>query len=562
METSTTAQPSSFKIPDTVAKARAWVNTLPLNNFGGTTRQLYQCMTALNKSPLNPVRRIEITEVIKPYAELILDHLGKHLTERSFPLPKKSRKIFDLHQALLLEVAGAYQLSALEMLTKDNINKKLLLISTGRALSYMGRVLTMTYSVYIHQTDSIWRDIHHLYLIACEQKVEKLTIPDKSSITTSCKTIDDIYKLISLISLSNPFSLRIGDIDRITLYFPHILDQVKIDLEPEESTREHAHVVMLNSDEPAALMPLSDVIFSPTARVINAEGVIQTLNNFIKDSADQASRINLDSDHPTMTLSLAERLVKTLTVVRNRRYKRFDRSDKAIITHQISNIAKLIESKSNSKKSIEEDEDAMYENLIFGTGLNHSSPWTEDEEEIDSLEHETGVKLYSWHVLNSSTNGYGLCWKEAESVNTRVGELIAIQDPTDTDAQWQIGCIRWMQYFSDKGLCAGVELLSPFAQSISVESIENRTLAQKLPVTGLYLPRIEGINDQPRIILPDYMFREGDQITFNLKSKSQAIEIIDTNEESGAFAICRYTVLDESEEVETHIPFDDLWEDL
>ena len=159
-------------LPLTAPLARKWVDLLPTSNFGEMTRRVYFCMKELNNSQLAPQKRIEIAETIRPFAEMALENLKKHLTTRAFPLPERSKKIFELNQSLLLEMAGAYQLAALDMLTKGYSSNKLLLLSIGRSLNYMGRVLINTYSVYIKPKDALWRDIHHLYLLACENKVE------------------------------------------------------------------------------------------------------------------------------------------------------------------------------------------------------------------------------------------------------------------------------------------------------------------------------------------------------------------------------------------------------
>ena len=80
----------------TVGKARTWVSSLPLADMGETTRQLFIGLTQFNQDPIAPQTRIDITEVVLPYVKIVLESLDRHLLTRSFPLPERSQKIFDL----------------------------------------------------------------------------------------------------------------------------------------------------------------------------------------------------------------------------------------------------------------------------------------------------------------------------------------------------------------------------------------------------------------------------------------------------------------------------------
>ena len=141
------------------AKASKWVEKLPLTDMGETTRQLYIGLVGLNKEPISPQTRIDVTEILLPYVKMSLDNLGRHFQNRSFPLPERSQKIFDLKQSILMELAGSYQLAALEMLTKGTLSKKKVLLSIGRAMKYMTLVLMNGYEVYVKQHKNIWNDI-------------------------------------------------------------------------------------------------------------------------------------------------------------------------------------------------------------------------------------------------------------------------------------------------------------------------------------------------------------------------------------------------------------------
>jgi hypothetical protein len=191
----------------TGAKAKAWAATLPMADMGEMTRRLYVGISTLNRDSTPPADRIDAIEVLLPFVQMVLENLDRHFFVRSLPLPERSSKIFELKQSLLMEVAGSYQLAALEILTKRSMSKKKALLSVGRAMSIMCQVLMNGYEVYSKPSKNIWHDIHHLYLLACENDFDTQKIP-QNTLFNDADTIEEHYKLISLVALSAPNMLR------------------------------------------------------------------------------------------------------------------------------------------------------------------------------------------------------------------------------------------------------------------------------------------------------------------------------------------------------------------
>ncbi len=545
--------------PLSAAQARKWVKLLPTSNFGEMTRHLYFCMTELNNSQIPAQKRVEMAEIIRPNTEMALNNLKKHLTARSFPLPERSKKIFDLNQSLLLEMAGSYQLAALDMLTKGNINQKLLLLSIGRALNYMGRVLINTYSVYIKPREALWRDIHHLYLLACENNIEHQVIPEKDQIEYSSQTIEDYYKHISLLALSRPNTIRLGEVSRLERFFRKVLNDVDIHTDTTRPQGKYAHIAMLNSDEAPTLMPVAELLHSPTVRLFDMNKIQGMLEAFAKET--EGANLGSNDTFPMLNHSLAIRLIQSLSEVKNRRFKRFPRDDQTPVVSHLNNIVKVIRiEQQNNDGSDAYDEDELYEEMLYGETSSSSSPWaaTDSKQQLE----ETDIELRAWQIQNSCSEGYGLRWKEKAPSGVRVGELIAMQDPADDTERWQIGTIRWMEYIHDNGLLAGIELLSPRALPVTIKQVTNRSLTQKLPIEGLILPRIEGLKEKPYLVLPDYMFALGDILEMKLVNRKETVEIININEGQGAFALCEYIATVSTEKEENNDTYNDIWEAL
>ncbi len=545
----------------TVGKARTWVSSLPLTDMGETTRQLFIGLTQFNQEPIAPQTRIDITEVVLPYVKMVLENLDRHFLSRSFPLPERSQKIFDLKKSLLMETAGSYQLAALEMLTKRSVSKKRLLLSIDRAIKYMSQVLMNGYDVYAKYDQTIWHDMHHLFLLACENKLEKKVAPNKDDAHEERMSISDHYMLINLVALAAPNTLRQGEVKRIEEFFKICLKDVSLLSNASSLKAKYAHIALLNSDEPASLMPVSDLVNSPTSRIFDLSKVINHLDQFVSLSAQ--SDLGTHDKWPMLNHSLAKRLVYVLTTIRNRRYKRFAREEKLSMAIRMSDVIEMIRENdvdsfaTQINENVEEDN--IYEALANEEGV--SSPWTEVD--LDMLAEDRDVQLHSWQIENSSSGGYGLRQVKSEKSSARVGELVAVKDPKDEADQWQIAVIRWMDSFKSIGLKIGLEILSLHGMMIQVDEINNREITQKLPVEGILLPTIDGARKEANLIFPGFIFQVDDELTLTVGKRQQHIRITSVDDTVGSFSYCGYDNREVKKVAEGSLEaFEDVWEFL
>ena len=544
-----------------VSKARKWVGELPVTDMGEMTRRLFIGLTKLNQEPITPQVRIDITEILLPYVRMVLENLDRHFLSRSFPLPERSQKIFDLKNSLIMETAGSYQLAALDMLTKRSISKKKVLLSIGRAINYMSQVLMNGYEIYAKHKKDIWHDIHHLYLLACENGLERKDSPLKEAGNNESLCIEDQYKLINLVALAAPNTLRQNEVFKVRDFFKSFINEVSIITDSMNVKSKYAHVALLNSDEPASLMPISELVNSPTSRIFDLSSSIYQLDQFV--SLSEETDLGTHNKWPMLTHSLAKRLVYVLTTIRNRRYKRFERDEKATLAIRMLDVIELI--RENNVESFSDqinqdvEDDNIYEALASGDTV--SSPWSDID--IDALAEDRDVKLQTWHIENSSSGGYGLKQISSDSSTARVGELAAIKDPKDEAGLWQIAVIRWMDSFKDIGLRIGLEILSLHSVTVQVDEIKNRELTQKLPVEGILLPTIDGARDVANLIFPGYIFHVDDELSMTLGSRQQKVRITSVDDTIGSFSYCNFENFEDDEIPEGSLEsYEDVWEFL
>ncbi|MDX9989118.1 hypothetical protein [Thiothrix unzii] len=551
MATATVSEYQS--IPLSEGKAREWVAALPLADPGETTRRLFHGLVDLNRRAVPPQTRLAIGESLRPVVDMVLENLQRHLVARAFPLTQKSQKIFELAQSLMLEFAGLWQVTALDILTRKEGNKKQLQQAIYQALDYMGRVLLLTYSVYARTRETLWHDIHHLYLLAVENAVDQIKGRDPSP---GAPTIEARYVQMNLLALVKPYSLRQGEVERVMHYFITHTAAVRISGEAGDDVGANAHVAMLNSDEPAVLMPVSDLPLSPTVRVLHLNALLATMDASIRQLDKVGASVLVL--HEGLSRNLAKRMIFHLTTVRNRSFNRFPKKEKIGMVTRMSDVLAVVQEV--SKQEVDSEEEDMLFNVFV------SGDYATEEDVKYSVaaqaDEQAGARIQTWQVLNSSVGGYGLCWDGKEESGARVGEIVALRDLTKDMSVWMIGVIKWMEFVRGTGLCCGVELLSTKAMVLTVHQVLNRGLRQKLPVQGLMLPSIAGVRPDPALVLPAYMFQVGDEVRLEFAEREERVRLVLLDECMGVFAYFRFTTLAEKPAVDAEDDFTALWQSL
>ncbi|SEA30173.1 hypothetical protein SAMN05660964_01307 [Thiothrix caldifontis] len=543
-------------IPLSSSKARDWIKALPLTDPGETTRRIFHGLVDLNRRALPAMARLQISEMLRPAVDVSLEALHRHLEARAFPLTPKSQKIFELTQSLMLEFAGAYQVAALDMMTKKEGNKKALQLAIYRAMDLMGKVLVLTYSVYVRTRETLWHDIHHLYLLAVENGVEKLPLRDAA---LGAPTIESRYTQMNLLALVKPYSLRQGEVVRLMQYFAQHSPLVTLTRDTNgQQMGDYVHAALLNSDEPAVMMLASDLPHSPTVRVLNLSALVAQMDTHIREL--EAKGVPAMILQEGLSRNLAKRVIYHLTAVLNRSYNRFPKNEQIGMVTRLHDVLSVIRHAHKTEAS----EDAEAEDMLFNVFM--ASDYEDEGEARKAIIHrvaeDDGARIQTWHVMNTSVGGYGLRWEGKEASGARVGEIVGLRDLSDDTSLWMIGVIKWMEFVAGKGLCCGVELLSTKMMEVSVQQVLNRTVAQKMPMEGLMLPSIEGVRPDPALILPAYIFQAGDEIRLEFAEREERVRLVLLDECLGAFAYFRFTTLAEKAIEEDEDDFTLLWQSL
>ncbi|MDD3517298.1 MAG: hypothetical protein PHQ14_03025 [Chromatiales bacterium] len=331
---------ASNGFPSSPRAVKQWLQELPLGNMGETTRLVYEGLRHLNRQRLDVKDRLEVMEMLRPQARTVLAHLGKHFVNRALPLPARSQKIVELDQSLLSEMAVGYKLAILDAATGGaSLGPRDQALAVHRAMSYLGEVLLNCARIYLPYPDRAWEDIHQLYIYA-ETAGLSQPIVDEDNPYAEHSRIRDVMCRIALLAVSRPYSLRLGEADRLAAFVARRAAECGLNRKPVPDSNGCAILIDLTTDEPPSYVQLSEVPNSIHLRSVDAGPLISELrHNLHTDPHNPTAALH---DKSVLGPDLSRRVLATWTSPGHRRFTRSQKGDTVDAAVGISDIHQCI----------------------------------------------------------------------------------------------------------------------------------------------------------------------------------------------------------------------------
>jgi len=560
-------QPTSTISPQP-RKVKLWLTDLPMVNMGEATRLLFETLQAFNRQSISAKTRLEIMEMIRPYARQSLDYLHKNFISCTFPLTGKARQIEQLTQTLLQEMAIGYKHVVSEVEAHNiRFEKRSLLQALHRAMRFLEKSLQLSAKLYIQPAGNIWHDIHQLYEFSEVHEVTDMSVDDDWYKTITSSSVADIYKQTCLLALSQPLHLRNGGADKLIQIFEQASPYCDVtkSLNPDENGS--LYVVSLRSSEPPVYVTLGELTAFNNLRGINLEPLLEITRD----------TLNPNDLRPTLfdgiDLQWLEEIHATWTTHKKRFFKRAPANSEIVAVTGIKNIAHAITNDVDPKLSPAEIlSKKVKTNMAFteaaitpwNTMLQHNVLLSEPEEDptLDKVVSEAQLPKtwQNWKLLNTSAGGYGLLWDNPKSSAAQVGEIIAIREKEKSQYQWRLCQIRWLKHTSQGSLSIGVQLIAPRAIIASIEDIPSRGLDQTSGQV-IMLPGLKSKQQNPSILVREDL-RTNDELELSLFGKQVYVKLTAIGQQHSFFKQFFYESIDMPSKQEDSVDFGQLWNKL
>lgn len=432
-------------------QARAWVESLPLSQSTEAGRKILANLSALNRAKVEFDDRLQLLEAYRPVAHVVFDELDAVYGKSMLPLPTKAREALALARALATEFAYGYKILILEKTGKLLAfgAKKQMPFLAYRAMESLEQLLRASYRSYTSIPAGSWQEIHALYLHA-----EKEAFAGEPAEPETKASIADLYAQALLVSLTDPYRLVPGDLDRIVQVIAGQRGAWTLG-QARPQTRPGAHfLVPCDQDKPPKpLLSANDDPGGPNWRLLDANPIVDRLR--ARRQAVETGNVSATTSKAMNADMLA--LLGKLVILWGDPPKRASRRDPMDSTVAICAGMRAI----THFLSVEPELSARKEAEAIASGATVPLVFIPDDEV------SRGMNVGEWDVVNQSAGGLKVRRLGTTTQAVTVGEVIGIKFMGKT--HWTIGVVRWLTMIDEGGMEFGIQFIAPAARCVAVQ---------------------------------------------------------------------------------------------
>ena len=500
-----------------------WLENLPRASVGKTAELLYKALQSIQLQTLRPADRFATLEKLRETVNYITTNMRKHFGGLAYPLPDKVILIASAAQSLNDYMAKGY-VQVFHELQKQNflfVDRKILVTTIHRAISYLHHSLLITYEIYTAYHHDYWEQLHELYHYAEIHKFDRQNVADPFLSIRKKSTIEDEYLRAVLLFMAEPYHLRPGEITITNQHIENWYGLTNIEAVQSKSDLDEYGllVIELNQDQPPQYTG-NNLISSDAehCRVVNPQKLLAQLNTELEKLIEEQQGHHRPVIKNTVSIGLLKRLIDSWGHTKRRRYPRQQVFAKVNVTVGLHNThmqlmyEQYISDTSTQKSAHSGFKKPKYESIdIKGIDSEHTDVWSTvyswaanntsnmpkpiPAEQDDILEYR--VKQDNWTLLNESANGFSLMSVEKQTNKIQVGEIVSIQRAGATARE--IGIVRWLKAYSNTGIEVGGMFLAPSAIPVGMMT-EDKHSSDKVVNRGLLLPLMTTLNRPESII--------------------------------------------------------------
>lgn len=547
-----------------------WIASLPMANLGETSRLVFKVIVEINRLQIPVQKRFSALESLREPCRYIADSLEKHFTGRPLPLNDRNRKISELARALMSELAVSYKIIVRQLLEESSRpDSKLLVTSLHRIISYQGMLLLRSYQIYAPYPRDVWRELYTIYQYTEQHELLDTNIKDKLNLLPGSSTIALVFKKILLLSLTIPYRLHRGEVDKVCTILNQLASYSTIEKIPLGHDPQGLFIVDLFTDKPPGYLAMHQGSDFRSCRLFNTNEMVAHLYEKRIDADKEL--LELVSDN------LLQRLLTSWSVMSKRSFSRipkdsafvevafglsashnFVSGEQAFVTEDVAPDVSVLNSKPQSQyhsTKISNLSDSHVGPDIWNLNYTYSTndpinakPVTavlNNEERTSSHEYET-LRL---RMTNVSAGGYCLISQENPGFSVHVGDLLSIREYEDKSIeQWGIGVVRRMKSSRNGKIELGVQMLTPNAVAVGARlEAGNGSSRGSEYLRCMMVPELRAINQPATIITPALPFKTGSKIRINLHDKQILATLTQQLEHTRGFSQFEFSV-----KAETH----------
>lgn len=488
--------PLSLAVPDRAAPpkdleirpkhARAWLDALPMAQSIEAARKVRANLAAMSRAKIELDDRIALLEAYRPVTTVLLDELDAVYSKSPLPLTSKARECVSLARSIAAELANGYKVAILEKTGKLIAfgAKKHLPGLVYRAMEGVAEGIRASYKSYTALPVGLWKEMHGLYIYAAQEGFANEVGDAESKLT-----INDLYVETLMLSLTDPYRLIQGEVER-TLELLRTNRGLATLHTSRPATNPVAHfLVPCDTDKPPKPFVSITEEAGPNARLLDANPLADRLRQ--RKHAIETGNVSATMSKG-ISLEGMQLLIKLIVLWGDppkRTYRRDPMDTSVAICSGIRAISHFVAQEPRV------DPNAEAEAIRKGITIPLIS--------VPDDEVTMGLQVNEWEVVNQSAGGLKVRRAGATNQTIAVGEAIGIKFLGKS--RWTIGVVRWVTQLEDGGLEFGIQFLAPAARTVAVTPTISSTGTVKL---GLLLHDTEQSETSDSLLTPPATFSD------------------------------------------------------
>jgi hypothetical protein len=400
---------------------------------------------------------IEINSFLQEiYAKLHISYLNSKI-----PLPKNQQKTVDLIIDTYMELARAYYGIMLTNKTaEDNLSEQFLGLTACKGLQGLGIVFLTAAEIYTDAPKKFWLLCYELFNLSEEYNLIDLKIKIDNSIYSVAvlfKQIIVFYIIdknqLSAKENSDVFQVLLRGVNYIQNYALGIID---MNLDSE------VFGFWLQHDEAPTTQINNGLNSTEFIKYIEKYEVIKMIQFLLREAKEPSERNLVNPE-------VFSRILTTLEHQKHKRQRRISKQYNCSAVVGITSLIEFLQDKEGKKeattpvKKVNESMDDL-ESFQLILDWDCEKEFNDDNYMVENL-----------HIVDSSMNGYGVCWDDTSIGKLQIGEVIGvIPDFNSTSKKIEIGLIRRIKII-DNHVIFGIQLIGLESTLIYIERENKKT---------------------------------------------------------------------------------------
>jgi cyclic-di-GMP-binding protein len=474
---------SKFTAETNPKATAAWLARLPFGSPVDVARQLVGALYALNRRPLDPLKRYALQSLYRPAVANAAASLERLLAESGVPPHEQQRQMGMLLRELLTEYSIGYKhiLLSVEGSAGRGLQPRRFAEVVAWLLASLRDLQLACHCTYSPLPAGLWLETHQLYLLA-----KSSGAADKAMGAAPPASL--AYRQALLLALADPPQMSRAELAHTRLLLGKLGGLAVLGPATGDATQA-GFAIATDSDRgprPAGNQNKGELWLDTDALCRQLRDIALRLR-----SGDSPRQIGLPQEMESgLSLTLGKRLLKLWHTGAQRRSKRYAAAAGTVqVVAGVSSIHRMLEA--GEPQSGEPGAEPDNSLPIHDVDPMFAAPAT--------------VSTSHWTISNDSAAGLALSGAPGEPLNLKVGDALALR--TDDAAAWSLAVIRWIRMRDALRIELGVERLSPQMQPVWVRPLRGRRKGRSEP--ALFVPGSPALKQPDRLLLPRTLYHAG-----------------------------------------------------